>query len=106
MLKRSRQFREEMSVEVIKERIRENLAGIKDLGARFDKLEKSAPLGWKEGPLPLSLSSPSGSVGGRGRGLKERFISWGLRHKEFVKRVPLAKAVLKRLYHSLQSSEG
>ena len=107
---------EDLCIEEIKGRIQRTLAGMKDLRSRLNAMEAltdAPPAGnlpqgsgveavekgdgellVKAVALPLRLNSA----------LKERIVSWGLRHKEKIKRVPLANDFLKRLYHRLRST--
>ncbi len=80
---------DELSVDRIKARIKENtLKNSEALGERFQAFENKG-FSWRR-PLKFNLR------------LREKFIAFGLRHKDRVKEIPLVGGLFKRLYNSLR----
>ena len=83
--------RQDITIEQIKEKIRRSLIEKRDIGGRLE-LEENKNLYGNKDFISSSLSLKS---------LKGKFINYGLRQKNIIKKIPILDSISKKLYHSL-----
>lgn len=83
--------RQDITIEQIKEKIRRSLIEKRDIGGRLE-LEENKNLYGNKDFISSSLSLKS---------LRGKFINYGLRQKNIIKKIPILDSISKKLYHSL-----